>query len=91
MVLLLAPFDSHTPIPLLARAPVPAALVPIKFPWTKLLDVVPPSICTPAPLLPEMTLLSPVAVPPMVLLVRACPYEYALGVAQRNGLALVCQ
>src|SRR5438552_19090243 len=61
--------------PMLGSAAVPAALVPIKLPWTRLADE-PPTILRPTPPLAEMTLPAPAIVPPLVFeeqLLRSTP------------------
>ncbi len=57
-----------TPWPPLPRSAVPAALGPMRLPST-LFPVAPPTMLTPIPALPEMTLPAPAAVPPIVLFV----------------------
>src|SRR5262249_60191337 len=62
------PLSKRTPERELGRAAVPAALVPMLFPLTTV-AVVPGSwISMPDPLLPEITLRAPGAVPPIPLL-----------------------
>src|SRR5437867_10754528 len=68
MVLLEAPPAMETPVPLGKAAGVAAALRPILLPWTRLLLVPESVIRIPAPVLPEIKLPAPAAVPPIVLL-----------------------
>src|SRR5207302_8627131 len=51
--------------PLLGSAAVPAALVPIKLPWTEFVDEL-PTMLMPTPPLPEMRLPAPAVAPPIV-------------------------
>ena len=70
--LLSAPVLSSIPAQPLAIAAVPAALVPMRFPWMRL----PSAFCSSTPCqppenpFPEMTLPAPAAAPPMVLLLE---------------------
>ena len=66
IVLAVAP-EIDTPIPL-ARASVPAALVPISFPSTITPEVFSPLSATPSPGLPEITFPCPAVDPPIVML-----------------------
>ncbi len=66
IVLPVAPELISTPVPLVTAA-VPAALVPIKFPWTRLSVVLAPANSTPARALPEITLPAPATLPPTEL------------------------
>src|SRR5262245_3973124 len=67
IVLPLAPPAICTPPTPLARAAQPAALRPMKLPSTTLFLVPAPSIETPLPPLPELTLRAAAVVPPIVL------------------------
>src|SRR6266513_414517 len=68
MALLAAPVVMDTPGPPFPRSAVPVALVPMEFPCTAFPVALPRLISTPQPLLPEMMLPAPAAVPPTVLL-----------------------
>ena len=61
-----APPNTATPAELLARAAVPVVSVPMKLPVTTLSLVPTSAIRMPWPVLPEMTLAAPAAVPPTV-------------------------
>jgi hypothetical protein len=62
-----APPATTTPLNEFARAPVPAAFVPMKLPAMTLVSVPTSAIVTPSRSLPEITLPAPLAPPPMVL------------------------
>jgi len=56
-----------TPCVTLGTTPVPPGLVPIRFPWIKVLVTPTPLSAIPAVPFPEITLPAPEAVPPMVV------------------------